>query len=253
MKFNYRISVLLFLSGILAASARAGNAEPDQPSPYEFQVNPGSANWTTEIIGRDRDADTTTLRIIEKSSRRMIQEIPLEYPADALPSGADWIEAADYDFDGYKDLAVTIKGGSGGNPMLIILFDPARGHFRAPVRLPNASPNEEKRLVDIGWNNGACCFWKEEVRFVPGKAEPIVLRHVERAMADDEGMGQYLGGVRKFLKGKDNGLIRLKVEERDSKGRMRVVCLLEGIDSDTPPPTLLQGDRDKCPSFNREL
>lgn len=236
-----------------AASARAGNAKPDWPSPYEFQVKPGSATWTTEIIGGARNADTTTLRISEKSSRRLIQEIPLEYPADGLPSGAGWIEAADYDFDGYKDLAITIKGGSGGNPMLIILFDPARDHFRPPVRLPNASPNEEKRLVDIGWNNGACCFWAEEVRFVPGKAEPIVLRRVERAMVDDGGKGQYLGGIQKVLKGKDSGLIRLKVEERDSKGRMQVVCLLEGIDSDTPPPTLLQGERDKCPPFNREL
>lgn len=253
MELIHRIGVLLFLNGILAVSAWAENAEPDGPSPYEFQVKPGSANWTTEMIAWNQVADTSTLRITEKSSRRLIQEIPLEYSVDALPSGVDWIAAADYDFDGYKDLAITIKGGSGGNPMLIIRFDPVHDHFRPPVRLPNASPNEEKRLVDIGWNNGACCFWEEEVRFVPGKAEPIVMRHVERAMVDDEGKGQYLGGIQKFLKGKDSGLIRLKVEERDSNGQMRVVCLLKGIDSDTPPPTLLQGDRDKCPSFYREL
>lgn len=226
MKLFYRSGVLLFLGGISAGSARAETAIPDRPSPYEFQVNPGSGSWTAEITGWEPDADTATLRVIEKSSRRLIQEVPLEYPVDAFPSGVDWIEAADCDFDGCKDLALTIKGGSGGNPMLIIRFDPARGRFRPPVRLPNASPNEEKRLVD---------------------------RHVERAMADDEGKGQYLGGIRKFLKGKDSGLIRLKVEERDSKGRMRVVCLLEGVDSDAPPPALLQGDRKKCPSFTREL
>lgn len=252
MKLIYRIAAFLFLVGILGVSAQAVNAAQDRPPPYEFQAHPSSADWTAELIGGNLDIDSATLRIIEGSSGRLIQELALGESVDAIPSDAEWINAADYDFDGCNDLAISVKGGSGGNPMLISRFDPSSGRFRTPVRLPNASPNKQMRLVEIGWNFGACCFWEAEVRFVPGKLEPIVLRRVERAMADDEGMGQYLGGIDKLSKGKDAGLIRLTVEERDAKGRMRVVCRLEGVDSDTPPPVLLQGDRAKCPSFYRE-
>lgn len=216
-------------------------------APFDFQVRPGSATWTVEAVGAPEDEshfELSALRIVERGvPERVIQTVALE-EAETLHLNPQWIEAEDFDFDGWLDLSISAVGGSGGVPMLLLRFDPKRGRFLEPLGLTNASPDPERRVVDIGWRWGYCCGWDEEVRFIPGLFEPLVLKRVDRSRADGAG---YVESVDKLVRGETAAPIIQTVEERDGKGRMRVVCRMELEDSvEQPVVKLLEGDPERC-------
>lgn len=212
----------------LIAAATISTA-PVMPS-YSFSVHSDSPTWTVEPVGAPEDDahfELKSLRIVESS--RLVQEIKLD-GAEALYLKEGWIEAADFDFDGYLDLYVTTMGGSGGSPGFLMRFDPKKRNFLKPFKMRNADPDPKKKVVHTGWRNGYCCSWEEDVRFVPGKFEPITLRKVDRTLSH----------------GPDSPLIET-IEERDPKGKMKVVCKRELEDSvEQPVLRVLEGDPKLC-------
>ena len=201
-------------------------------APFSFSVRSGSAAWSVEPVGAPEDEahfELTGLHIVERGSPgRLIQEIKLESP-EVLYSNQGWVEAVDFDFDGWKDLYVTTVGGSGGSPGLLLRFDAKRGLFLKPRPMSNAHPDPQRRVVHTGWRFGYCCGWDNEVRFVPGQLEPVILKSVDRSRA-----------------GIDSPIIKT-VEERDGKGKMKVVCRMELEDSvEQPVLRVLEGDLKRC-------
>jgi len=214
------------------------STSPVQTS-FNFAVHPGSATWTVEPVGAAEDEahfELTALRIIERGSPdRLIQEIKLKSP-EVLYSNNGWVEAEDFDFDGWRDLYVTTVGGSGGLPGLLMRFDPKTGRFLEPFRMHNAAPDFPKRVVHTGWRNGYCCSWEEDVRFIPGQFEPLTLRRMERSRAD----------------GPDAPIIET-LTERSAKGKMKVVCRMELEDSvEQPVLRMIEGDPKRCLHLREE-
>ncbi len=198
-------------------------------SPFEFKVHPDSATWTVQPVGTPEDTahyELKALRVLENG--KLIQEIVLEH-TEVLYINAGWIEVEDYDFDGLHDLYIATIGGSGGVPGFLLRFDPKTRRFRKPVSLSNTDLDPKKRLVHIGWRWGYCCGWDKEVRFIPGQDEPIVLRSWDRSRENI-----------------DSSIIET-IEERDAKGKMKLLCRNELEDSvEQPVLRVLEGDLKRC-------
>ena len=199
-------------------------------APFNFTVHPGTAAWTVEPVGAPEDDahyNLTALRLLENG--KLIQEIKLESP-EALYLNEGWVEAEDFDFDGWRDLYVTTIGGSGGSPGFLMRFDPKQNIFLKPLHMRNAHPDPRKRVVHTGWRFGYCCSWEEEVRFMPGRREPVTLRKVDRSRADRN----------------DSPIIET-IEESDETGKLKLVCRRELEDSvEQPLLRVLEGDLKRC-------
>lgn len=226
------------------------------PLPFDFPVRVGSPTLTASATGfLEGDPESpyfiaTALRITDKATGRALQEFRLD--ETFIRPDPDWAETDDLDFDGWRDLVITLDGGSGGLHYLASRYDPRRGRFREPVRLDNIEPDPKRRVVGTSWRFGWCCGWEEELRFTPDRDEPVVLRRFDRSRADGGGTAGYINGIEKLAAGAALEPVILTVEEPDAKGRMRVVCMAE-LDEGAllgeggkPIARMLAGKRAKC-------
>lgn len=222
------LALLLLPGAALAEQARA--------LPVEFTVHAGSPTWSARpVFGViDDEAAIVAIRLVDPGDpARVIQELRVS-TGQIAPAWYDrWLEAEDYDFDGYNDLAISFRSGTAGVYTDIYRFEPARGRYGEPWLLVSPNPDPERRVVHTEWRNGECCGYRDQVRFLPGKAEPLELRSEHRELD---------------LK---TDVRRLTVEERDEKGRMKVVCIRDLLPDGTLK--LVKGRREACGSdFDEE-
>lgn len=231
----------LVLAAAAAGLSQLGGDRPavpeETPKPFEFRVAPGFPLWKAIPIGYNAGPEARedagrfrilALLVVEKGSPdRVVQTLKVEQDDDVPLYWRDgWMDAADFDSDGFQDLALHKWDGSVGTAYDLYLFDPKAGRF-SPSAGEFVSPSPEPRTHRMWsqWRSGACCGEDELYRFEGEDRRPVVVR--DRTV-DEEGA-------------------RTTFSEADAQGRLRPACVFVAV-SEKDKPRLVRGDRRDCPA-----